>query len=512
VSKALDIGCGDILRNPFHADELWGVDVGGNLDGTIKSADLAIERIPFDNEYFDYVTAHDFLAHIPRVIYAASESSLLPLRRNSFIELMNEIHRVLKPGGLFLSVSAVYPHSVVFRDPTHVNFITEETFSLYFDAKNRLASKYGFNGAFNVSMQKCNGTHIKSILQKVVSPDHLMNHFAKNHLISVVIPVYNGEKYLSKTLDSLCSQSFHDFEAICINDCSTDSSEKILQDYSLRDSRIRVLKTTENLGSVSKVLNFALPYLKGGSFVYSSQDDLFSPDWLEKMYQRGLETGADAVIPEVVMFHELEPLKNKSMRGLSGDCQVQLTGREAMAQTLNWNIPGNALLNLDIIRKFGFEEFSINSDEYSVRKFFLHCNKVVFSGGKFLYRQDNDKAVTKKKSPNTFDWPYTQLRTAQLLQENSFPTSMVNGEIDSAISSMRRLKRWANSSLHNLNTTELDLIDSKILRFESRLGFRYPFSASPKRTDNLINMLGRLGRSIRKTPRKISKFLGRGSV
>jgi glycosyltransferase involved in cell wall biosynthesis len=506
MSKTLDMGCGDIPRNPFHADEIFGVDVRDNLEGNVKCADLAIDRIPFADDYFDYVTAHDFLEHIPRVLYKACESSGRPVRWNAFVELMNEVYRVLKPGGLFLSVTPAYPHGVAFRDPTHVNFITDETFPLYFDDENRWASIYGFSGAFRVSIHKCEGLQIRAVLQKVVSPETETNPPSRNNLISVIIPVYNGEKYLSKTLDSLLSQSFINFEAICVDDCSTDSTEQILLEYARRDTRIRVLKTSENLGSVPRVLNFVLPFVNGGFFVYSSQDDLFSEDWLDKMHQRSLETGADAVIPDVVFYYEDEPSKNISMIGFKGDRQVHITGREAMEQTLDWSIPGYALLNVDIIRKIGFEEFAVNADEYSVRKILLHCNKVVFSEGTYFYRQDNDQAITKNKSPNSFDWPYTQLRLAQLLQEYSFPIDLVQREIRRAVSDMSTLQKWLESNNHVLTSMDLDRINLKIERFERRLGCQYPFSELPR--DPYGDVTVKWRRSLKKIPLKIARLLG----
>jgi SAM-dependent methyltransferase len=91
-----------------------------------------------------------FIEHIPRVAY-------VPQRRNCFIELMNEIYRVLKPDGLFLSFTPAFPRAEAFRDPTHVNIITEETFGLYFDNKNRWAAAYGFCGAFEITQQEWRG-------------------------------------------------------------------------------------------------------------------------------------------------------------------------------------------------------------------------------------------------------------------------------------------------------------------------------------------------------------------
>ncbi|MCX7204816.1 MAG: class I SAM-dependent methyltransferase [Proteobacteria bacterium] len=163
MTRSLDLGCGPAPKNPFNADELFGIDVREDLDANIKRADLVIEPIPFEDDYFEYVTAHDFLEHIPRIIYA-------PHRRNAFVELMNEIYRVLKVGGQFLSFTPAYPHPEAFRDPTHVNIITDQTFQAYFDNVNRWATGYGFNGAFEIKLQEWRGPHLLTVLQKVELP------------------------------------------------------------------------------------------------------------------------------------------------------------------------------------------------------------------------------------------------------------------------------------------------------------------------------------------------------
>jgi len=145
-TKTLDIGCGKAPKNPFSMDEVYGIDIREDIDGKIFRADLAVEPIPFADDFFDGVTAFDFVEHIPRVIY-------MPHRRFCFVELMNEVHRVLKTGGKFLSFTPAFPAPAAWRDPTHVNIITEETFPLYFDYQNRLASMYGFNGHFQITGQ-----------------------------------------------------------------------------------------------------------------------------------------------------------------------------------------------------------------------------------------------------------------------------------------------------------------------------------------------------------------------
>ena len=159
-SISLDLGAGGNLRNPFGCDQIFGVDIVSDPSKNILGADLVLGPIPCDSNTFDYVTSYDFLEHLPRIIY-------VPHRRLPFIEIMNEIFRVLKPGGLFLSHTPIFPYNSAFRDPTHVNILTSETFPLYFDDVNNWGKIYGFNGKFKVLEQFIKPPHLISILQKI---------------------------------------------------------------------------------------------------------------------------------------------------------------------------------------------------------------------------------------------------------------------------------------------------------------------------------------------------------
>jgi SAM-dependent methyltransferase len=124
MSKHLDLGFGSIPRNPYKMDQVYGVDIASSKKDVLKfkTANLFVEKIPFESNYFDSVSAYDFIEHIPRVISSYPEGDV----RYCFIELMYEVWRVLKPGGIFFASTPFYPNSEVFVDPTHVNFITEK--------------------------------------------------------------------------------------------------------------------------------------------------------------------------------------------------------------------------------------------------------------------------------------------------------------------------------------------------------------------------------------------------
>jgi glycosyltransferase involved in cell wall biosynthesis len=254
--------------------------------------------------------------------------------------------------------------------------------------------------------------------------------------ISVVIPIYNGSKYLRKTLDSIVKNTFDSYEVLCVNDCSTDDSVSIVREYTQKDSRFKLITTKINLGIVPKVMNFVKPHINGDYFVYSSQDDIVSEDWLSSMYFRAIETGADAVVPNLVFYYEDQPSKNRILSGLMGDKKVILSGREALTYSLDWTIPGNALWSMRLFHKFSYFDFGMNADEFTVRVFYLNCNKVVFSDGIFYYRQDNPNAITKKLSIKSFDIPYTNFKIFFLLKQNNFSIELQNKYLLNAINSL----------------------------------------------------------------------------
>lgn len=101
--------------------------------------------------------------------------------------------------------------------------------------------------------------------------------------ISIVVPVYNVETYLKQCLDSLLEQTFSDFELLCINDGSTDSSLSILKEYAVRDQRIRLInKKNEGYG---KTMNRGLAEARAPYIGIVESDDFVKPEMFEKLYK-----------------------------------------------------------------------------------------------------------------------------------------------------------------------------------------------------------------------------------
>lgn len=142
-TTTLDVGSGPSPRNPFKAEIVYGTDLRANQENNVLYADLLDGHLPFEDNTFDYVTAYELLEHIQRVSTVNGET------RFPFIQLMNEIFRVLKPNGIFFCMQPCYPWKEVFQDPTHVNIMSEDTIYLYF-CEPAWARIYGYTGSFNM--------------------------------------------------------------------------------------------------------------------------------------------------------------------------------------------------------------------------------------------------------------------------------------------------------------------------------------------------------------------------
>lgn len=99
--------------------------------------------------------------------------------------------------------------------------------------------------------------------------------------VSVVMPVFNGEKYLVESIESILAQSFKDFEFIIVNDGSSDDSNRIIENFQSNDCRIININSTRNLG-ISKATNTGIKRSSGNYIALMDQDDISYPDRLEK--------------------------------------------------------------------------------------------------------------------------------------------------------------------------------------------------------------------------------------
>ncbi len=207
--------------------------------------------------------------------------------------------------------------------------------------------------------------------------------------ISIIMPVYNVEKYISTSIETILAQSFTDFELLLVDDCSPDNSGKICDDYALRDSRIKVMHFTQN-GGVANARNTAMQTATGKYLCFLDSDDYFDENMLEVLIQSVTENPAQVVIFGVVEEYYGEEGTLKGTKRVAPENRIIKNKKELREEILRleardlYGYPCNKMYNLDFLResKAVFPKMRFNEDIIFNIDFFMDaetCNTLDFA-------------------------------------------------------------------------------------------------------------------------------------
>ncbi len=130
-----------------------------------------------------------------------------------------------------------------------------------------------------------------------------------NDLISIIIPIYNGEKYIKEALDSVINQTYTNLEIIIINDGSVDNSLNIIKDYQLKDNRIKIINKN-NMG-VSSARNDGINSSSGKYIMFLDSDDYYDNDYVYNMYSSLINNNSDVCMSGMRQFNESKTIRYK---------------------------------------------------------------------------------------------------------------------------------------------------------------------------------------------------------
>ena len=140
-----------------------------------------------------------------------------------------------------------------------------------------------------------------------------------NDLISVIVPVYNVEKYLTKCIDSIITQSYSNLEILLINDGSTDNSLKICREFEKKDCRVKVIDKPNS--GVSNTRNLGISAAEGKYIIFIDSDDYIKSNMIELLYKYLIEYNSDASMCDIVKVDEndnvIESTQNNEIKKLS---------------------------------------------------------------------------------------------------------------------------------------------------------------------------------------------------
>lgn len=214
-------------------------------------------------------------------------------------------------------------------------------------------------------------------------------------LVSIVIPIYNGEKFVESIYYNFSEQTYTCWEIIFVNDVSTDKTLEIIKKYADKDSRIRVLDRKDRGGTAVKGLEYALPFCRGDFFFFMSHDDFIDKTFLKDCVNKALATKADTVIPNLVLYWGDDNKVKHGEYPIENNYNSDILPRDAFYLSLYWKLHGNAFRKMELVKRIGYKADYYNSCEYYGRIMYLEAEKIVFCNTNFYYRQNNPNAITK---------------------------------------------------------------------------------------------------------------------
>ena len=216
-----------------------------------------------------------------------------------------------------------------------------------------------------------------------------------NKKISVIVAVYNTEEYLDRCLESLLNQTYKNMELVIVEDCSTDSSRKLLKKYK-ENENIKIFYNKENRG-LSYSRNYGLKKSTGDFIGYIDSDDYVEPDYYEKLMRSIKDNKSDIAICDIKLVDE-QTNKIQRCKCYTNDfdvCSVVNNGFAASAC--------NKLFKRKNIEKYPFAEGKVNEDIAVVIPTVIQAKKISYADTCYFYVQRGGSIQNSRFSNKRFD-------------------------------------------------------------------------------------------------------------
>lgn len=224
--------------------------------------------------------------------------------------------------------------------------------------------------------------------------------------VSIIIPIYNSEKYLKRCIDSVISQTYKNLEIILVNDGSTDNSVNICNEYVKQDSRIKLI-SKEN-GGLSSARNKGLEYVTGDYVFYLDSDDYLSKKCIETLVKYIIKYDADISI--IKMMYISENTNEEMQNDTKNDIMV-MDSEKAIEESLyqrKYSCCAPAkLYKTEIAKEIEFPLGKLSEDLATCHKFLDKANKIVYTSEIGYYYRQHGSSIMHKfniKRMDALDW------------------------------------------------------------------------------------------------------------
>lgn len=198
-----------------------------------------------------------------------------------------------------------------------------------------------------------------------------------NSIVSIIIPIYNVEKYLNICLDSVVRQTYQDIEIILIDDGSTDSSSRICDIWAEKDERVTVSHIVN--GGVSNARNTGISIARGEYIAFIDSDDIVQPNYIEVLYTNMIDTQSDLSICGFDFSKEQTLKKQKKKSVINTFNRFEALGQVLLGKYFAGQV-WNKLFKKDILQGILFDKsICLYEDLLFVVEYINKCEKVVYT-------------------------------------------------------------------------------------------------------------------------------------
>lgn len=240
----------------------------------------------------------------------------------------------------------------------------------------------------------------------------------KDVLISIIVPVYNVEKYLGECIDSIINQTYKNLEIILVDDGSTDNSGKICDDYAIIDKRVSVIHKKN--GGLSDARNIGIEFARGYYLYFADSDDYISENAIEVLFNTAEKYNADIVKANVYIIDNLgNPIESdgdsNSTKGVAIYNKNEAIDRFIDKTWSAWNKLYKSSIHKNVLFPVG----KIHEDEAIMCDLLQKVNKVVEIDDKLYYYRRRKGSITESDySIKKMDWFYAWKKNTEFINEN----------------------------------------------------------------------------------------------
>ena len=224
-----------------------------------------------------------------------------------------------------------------------------------------------------------------------------------NELISIIVPIYNVEKYLERCIKSLISQTYKNIEIVLVNDGSPDNSEDICLRFKRQDNRIVYLKQ-KNAG-LSAARNAGMKIAKGKYYMFVDSDDYVNVNFVKTLHDSLIENDADIAVCKYKVVYENSEIDINIVE--KAQCKIFI-GTDKYENFFNdlktvTTVAWNKLYKKELFNNITYPVGKLHEDEYTTYKLFDISKKIVYIDCEYYYYFFREGSITQNYNPKRCD-------------------------------------------------------------------------------------------------------------